>query len=128
MNTKLPSLFSSFPFFRHPLALFGSVLLCVAPGLASAQSLTFVGAQTTVSDTSVGLIAVDSSGNVFGLQGNSAVKVPRTATGYGPPIVLPFPSLNQPYVIAVDSGENVYVIDYDTGGNPYVLEALWSGS
>ena len=54
--------------FRHPIAFLSGVLLCMVPGPASAQSVTFVGGQATVSSSSVGSIVVDSSGNFLGLQ------------------------------------------------------------
>ena len=82
MNPNLPpSLSSIFSLFRHPLALLAGVLLCLSPGTLPAQSVTFVGGQTTVSNNSVGSIVVDSSGNLFGIQGNW--RVPSSPAGSG---------------------------------------------
>jgi len=125
MNPKFLRCFGSISsLFRHPLALLSGVLLCIVPGPASAQSVTFVGGQTTVSNSSAGSIAVDSSRNLFGLQGNNVVKISKNATGYGPPIVLPFSGLNGPFLLAVDSEYDVFTID----GNNDFLELPWTGS
>src|SRR5579871_5102107 len=85
MNPNLRSSYSSIlSLFRHPLALLGGVLLCVAPGPASAQSVTFIGAQTTVFSGGAGAVAVDNSGNLFAINDlGVVVKLPKTATGYG---------------------------------------------
>jgi len=125
MNPKFLRRFGSISsLFRHPLAFLSGVLLCMVPGLASAQSVTFVGGQAPVSSSSFGSLAVDSSGNLFGLQGNNVVKLLKTATGYGPPIILPFSGL-QAYGLTVDNEGDVFTID---NSYPGFHEWPWTGS
>ena len=97
----LPRFSTPKTFFQYPLALLLSgLLLCVAPVAAQAQSVTFAGAQTTVASSveffPVG-VAVDSAGDVFvtdNTSGGFVVKLPRTATGYGPQTTLPTSGLS----------------------------------
>jgi len=124
MNQRFPPRFGLiYNIFRNPLTLLGGVLLCLSPITLPAQSVTFVGGQTTVSSSSVASIAVDSSGNLFGLQGNNVVKISKTATGYGAPVILLSDS-NGPYLLAVDNEDDVFTIDNINN----FLELPWNGS
>ena len=44
---------------------------------------------------------------------NRVVELPRTGTGYGPQMTLPFSGLNGPYGIALDSAGDVFITDWD---------------
>jgi len=131
MNLNLPPCFGSIPrLFRNRRALFGGVLVCVAPGLASAQSVTFAGAQTTLPFGGLNYpydVAVDRLGNLFAadLYNNRVVELPKTSTGYGPQITLPFSGVDFAAEVAVDSAGDVF--SASLGGGP-VLELPWTGS
>ncbi len=117
MNPNLPPCFGSIPsLFRHPLALLGGVLLCLAQAAALGQSVTFAGAQTTLPTSGLSYpigVAVDSAGDVFIADPNNfrVLELSKTATGYGPQTTLPFSSLDSPYGVAVDGAGDVFVAD-----------------
>ncbi len=58
-------------------------------------------------------IAVDSAGDVFitDAGNNRVLELPRTATGYGPQITLPFAGLSGPGGVALDSAGNLFITD-----------------
>jgi Abnormal spindle-like microcephaly-assoc'd, ASPM-SPD-2-Hydin/NHL repeat len=105
--------------FQHPLALLGGLLLCVGPVAAQGQSVTFTGAQSTIARELNALegIATDSAGDLFLAEYDTGVvEFPRTATGYGPPALLPTSGLNYgANAVAVDSSGDVFVADYYYG-------------
>jgi hypothetical protein len=76
--------------------------------------VSFAGAHTSLAlDASLNRtgVAVDSGQNVFLTNtDNQVVELPKTATGYGPRITLPFSGLTYPYGIAVDTAGNVFVV------------------
>jgi len=118
MNMDFPPCFGSIPsLFSNPLGLLGGiVLLCLAAPGASAQSVTFAGAQsvfpTTGLDAATG-VAVDSSGNVVisDFYNQRAVVLAKTPTGYEPQATLPAVGLGSAYGIAVDVAGNVFIPD-----------------
>ena len=69
---------------------------------------------------------MDSADDVFIADSgyHLVVELPRTATGYGPQITLPFSGLSYLGGVAVDSAGDVFVADY---GNNRVLELPWTG-
>jgi hypothetical protein len=95
----------------------GGVLLCLAPALASAQSVTFAGTEEVTLPfgglTGSTGVAIDKAGDVFLVDRNNVVELPKTATGYGPQTTLPFSGLDSPLFLAVDSGGDVFVPDTD---------------
>jgi streptogramin lyase len=68
-----------------------------------------------------GPMAVDSANDVFIADSsyNLVVELPRTKTGYGAQIILPFSGLNSPNGVAVDGAGDVFVSD---DGNARVVE------
>ncbi len=114
--------------FPNPLALLGSLFLCLAPAAASAQSVTFTGTQTTLPFSGLDrpdAVAVDSAGDIFitDSQALLVLELPVTATGYGPQTALPFSGLSDadggPGGPALDSAGDVFISDQ---GNNRVLE------
>jgi sugar lactone lactonase YvrE len=123
MNTHLPCIAPVPKVLRTLPLLLGGVLLCIVPIAASAQSVTFAGTQE-VTLPFTGLsgatgVAVDKAGDVFLVNGNSVVELPKTATGYGAQTTLPFSGLDSPLFVALDSAGDVFVPDTD---NNRVLE------
>src|SRR6516164_7246036 len=123
MNTHLPCIAPVPKVLRTLPLLLGGVLLCIVPIAASAQSVTFAGTQE-VTLPFTGLsgatgVAVDKAGDVFLVNGNSVVELPKTATGYGAQTTLPFSGLDSPLFVGLDSAGDVFVPDTD---NNRVLE------
>jgi hypothetical protein len=108
---------------QNKLALL-SVLLCLTPSVAAAQSVTLAGSEEMLPfgalSGPVG-VAVDSAGDVFLVENgdNSVVEFPMTPIGYGPATTLPFSGLNAPLFIALDPGGDVFVTD---NGNNRAVE------
>ncbi len=113
------------------MALFGGVLLCIAPIAVPAQSVTFAGAQQTLGSgfSFPAGLAVDGSGNVFaGDLSNRAVKEILAVNGAIP---ANSPTINTiftladdslfPYGVAADGAGNVLVTE---SGNHDVYEIL----
>ena len=95
-------------------ALVGGVLLCLSPIAARGQSVSFAGWQSVLPNPSSALaappqpqgIAVDSAGDVFVCESgdNIVVELLKTASGFEPPIILPFVGLSSGTIgVAVDS-------------------------
>ncbi len=106
------------PHLHHLSALLGCALLSIAPLAARGQSVSFVGAQSTVPVAGLTYaysIATDSASNLFIPDNGRLVEVPHTATGYGTQITL---ATSTTYVgtsaIATNSAGDVFYIDGNT--------------
>src|SRR5277367_5059358 len=92
----LPRLFIRNIANRNPLVLLGGVLLYIAPAIASAQNVTFAGAQSNLPFNGLSSptgLARDNAGDVFVSYDTRVVELPRTAIGYGAQTTLPFSGL-----------------------------------
>src|SRR5277367_4367229 len=101
---ELPRLFIRNIANRNPLALLGGVLLWVIPAVASAQNLTFAGAQSNLPFNGLSSptgLARDAAGDVFVSYDARVVELPRTAIGYGAQTTLPFSGLADGFGLAV---------------------------
>ena len=128
----LPRFSFSKTFFQYPQALLGALLLCVVPTAAQAQSVTFAGAQTTLPTSDLDNpsgVAVDSAGDVFigGAADGGVVELPKTATGYGPQVTLPFTGLGAygAQGVAVDSAGDVFIAALSINS---IVELPWTGT
>src|SRR5271163_2588380 len=110
----LPWLSASLPSRRTVLlsswiTLLSTALFCASPAL-TAQSVSFIDAQVALQNGLVGAVVVDSADNLFiAAQGspnipgsNYVVELPKTPSGYGSPITLPFTGLQATVGVAVD--------------------------
>jgi hypothetical protein len=115
---------------QNKLALLGGVLFCLAPVTATAQGVSFAGAQSVPPAKGLaypGEVAVDSAGDAFISDWGTdlVVELPRTATGFGAQVTLPFSGLDGPYGVTVDSEGDVFVAD---DYNRRVVELPWAGT
>jgi sugar lactone lactonase YvrE len=116
---------------QDKLALFlGGALLCITPGMASGQSVSFAGGQLTMPANSVQYpsgVALDSAGDVFVSDwgSNRVINLPWTGTSFGQQITVPFEGLDGSYGVAVDSKGNVFTAD---DYNRRVVEVPWTGT
>jgi sugar lactone lactonase YvrE len=99
-----------------------AVLAALSGWTATAQTVHFSGAQTTVTNQVVapGRLAVDAAGDIYVTDSGSGLVLKETLTaGTYQQSVIPTSALLQPYGVAVDAKGNVYVND---SGHNRVLE------